>query len=79
MFVAHPEVAVATRGFTVKLLIRLGLVEAKLAAALTEEISQLASVQLARTLFVLGNGLPIFDVWFDGSGDFRVECAGQVG
>ncbi len=78
MFVAHPEVAAAMRGFTVDLLVRLGLVEASQAHVLAEEIGQLASVQLGRTLLALGDGLPIFDVWFDGAGCFRVEPAGRV-
>jgi hypothetical protein len=78
MFVAHPEVAVAMRGFTVDLLVRLGLVEATQAQALADEIAELASVQLGRTLLALGHGLPIFDVSFDAAGCFRVEPAGRV-
>lgn len=79
MFVAHPEVAVTMRGFTVQLLVSLGLVEHHQAAALTAEIAELAFVQLTRTLHALGCGLPIFDVSFDDSGAFVVEAAGHVG
>jgi len=79
MFVAHPEVADTMRSFTVRLLAGLGLVSRDQESALASAITELAAVQLGRTLHALGEGLPIYDVWFDESGCFRVESGGHVG
>ena len=78
MFVAHPEVAVTMRSFTVQLLASLGLVGHVQTSRLTDAIAELASVQLTRTLRGLGMGLPIFDVRFEDNGTYTVESAGVV-
>lgn len=78
MFVAHPEVAVTMRSFTVQLLASLGLVGHDQTSRLTDAIAELASVQVTRTLRGLGMGLPIFDVRFEDNGTFTVESAGVV-
>lgn len=78
MFVAHPEVAVTMRSFTVALLVKIGLATADQAKVLESTIAELASVQLSRTLHALGEGLPIYDVWCDDEGGCNVEAAGIV-
>jgi len=78
MFVAHPEVAVTMRGFTVQLLLKLGLATIDQEKRLESTIAELASVQLGHTLHALGQGLPIYDVWCDARGHYEVEAAGVV-
>lgn len=79
-FVAHPEVATAMRALTVSLLESTGDIDKGASARLGDAVTELASVQLGRTLHALGRGLPIYDVHFghEGRACVRVEAAGFV-
>ncbi len=81
VFVAHPQVAARHREHYVEFFRRLGSLvplQAQHIEALRQELQQRGDRHLGQTLHHLANGLPLFEVHFEGTERVRVLAKGAV-
>jgi hypothetical protein len=81
VFVAHPQVAARHREHYVEFFRRLGSrvpLQARHTEALRQELQQRGDRHLGQTLHHLANGLPLFEVHFEGTERVRVLAKGAV-